>query len=69
MQPVMTHEWAAIITEQNQADIIVLHCVTHYSRLGSLISTGMSEAKSWLWRKEESGMEHGKLFQSKQAAE
>ncbi len=32
-------------------------------------STGMSEAKSWLWRKEELGMEEGHLLLSKQAAE
>ncbi len=32
-------------------------------------STGMSEAKSWLWWKEELGMEEGHLLLSKQAAE
>ncbi len=31
--------------------------------------TGMSDAKSWLWRKEELGMEEGNLLLSKQAAE
>ncbi len=34
-----------------------------------MISTGMSEAKSWLWRKVELGMEEGKYLPSKQAAE